>query len=196
MIKPTAQGMQGNSGRHEGRLLRHWTVIVCRLLKWTNKSINKKLYSCSTFMLYLGVDKLYDQPHHQIYASKDYEQNLKDVTEHRITWNDPSIYVQNACITDPSLAPNGNSTLYVLVPVPNTLKSLKWESQKTKRGNCMWKRLNQISDIKKVSPKTIVFVGGSSIVLSNALKQFEFKCSELSMIINVFLSSTLFVKLI
>ena len=23
-------------------------------------------------MLYLGVDKLYDQPHHQIYASKDY----------------------------------------------------------------------------------------------------------------------------
>ncbi|MAK04438.1 MAG: phytoene desaturase [Euryarchaeota archaeon] len=112
--------------------------------KWTNKSINKKLYSCSTFMLYLGVDKLYDQPHHQIYASKDYEQNLKDVTEHRITWNDPSIYVQNACITDPSLAPNGNSTLYVLVPVPNTLKSLKWESQKQEFRDLIIKQMEHL----------------------------------------------------
>ena len=32
---------------------------------------------------------------------------------------------------------------------------LKWESQKTKRGNCMWKRLKKISDIKKVSPKRV-----------------------------------------
>jgi|TARA_B100001540_G_C15801853_1_gene640238 phytoene desaturase len=100
--------------------------------KWSDKKINKKSYSCSTFMLYLGIDKLYDQPHHQIYASKDYEQNLKDVTEHRITWDDPSVYVQNACITDPSLAPKDHSTLYVLVPVPNTLKDLDWETHKQK----------------------------------------------------------------
>ncbi|MAS62175.1 MAG: phytoene desaturase [Euryarchaeota archaeon] len=103
-----------------------------RRKKWSDKKINKKSYSCSTFMLYLGIDKLYDQPHHQIYASKDYEQNLKDVTEHRITWDDPSVYVQNACITDPSLAPKDNSTLYVLVPVPNTLKDLDWETHKQK----------------------------------------------------------------
>ena len=100
--------------------------------KWSNKKISNKSYSCSTFMLYLGVDKLYDQPHHQIYASKDYEQNLKDVSEHRITWDDPSFYVQNACITDPSMAPEGKSTLYVLVPVPNTLVSLEWETHKQK----------------------------------------------------------------
>ena len=103
-----------------------------RRKKWSDKKINKKSYSCSTFMLYLGIDKLYDQPHHQIYASKDYEQNLKDVTEHRITWDDPSVYVQNACITDPSLAPKDHSTLYVLVPVPNTLKDLDWETHKQK----------------------------------------------------------------
>ena len=40
------------------------------------------------------------------------EQNLKDVTEHRITWDDPSVYVQNACITDPSLGSKDHSTLY------------------------------------------------------------------------------------
>ena len=112
--------------------------------KWSNKKINKKSYSCSTFMLYLGVDKLYDQPHHQIYASKDYEQNLKDVTEHRITWDDPSVYVQNACITDPSLAPKDHSTLYVLVPVPNTLKDLDWNKNKQKFRDLIIKQMEKL----------------------------------------------------
>ena len=112
--------------------------------KWSNKKINKKSYSCSTFMLYLGVDKLYDQPHHQIYASKDYEQNLKDVTEHRITWDDPSVYVQNACITDPSLAPKDHSTLYVLVPVPNTLKDLDWDKNKQKFRDLIIKQMEKL----------------------------------------------------
>ncbi|MEK9738359.1 MAG: phytoene desaturase family protein [Euryarchaeota archaeon] len=98
--------------------------------KWSDQKLQKKSYSCSTFMLYLGVDKLYDQPHHQIYASADYESSLKDIDNHKIPWNDPSIYVQNACITDPSLAPDGHSTLYVLVPVPNTDPSIVWDDVK------------------------------------------------------------------
>jgi phytoene dehydrogenase-like protein len=63
-------------------------------------------------MLYLGVDKEYDLPHHQIYASSEYENNLKDITNHRLTWDDPSVYVQNASITDDSLAPDGHSTVF------------------------------------------------------------------------------------
>ena len=56
--------------------------------KWSNKKLEKKGYSCSTYMLYLGVDKQYDLPHHQIYASSEYENNLKDITNHRLTWDD------------------------------------------------------------------------------------------------------------
>ena len=98
--------------------------------KWSDQKLQKKSYSCSTFMLYLGVDKLYDEPHHQIYASADYEKSLKDIDNHKIPWNDPSIYVQNACITDPSMAPDDQSTLYVLVPVPNTDPSIVWDDVK------------------------------------------------------------------
>ncbi len=112
--------------------------------KWSNKKLNKKSYSCSTFMLYLGVNKLYDQPHHQIYASKDYEQNLKDVSESRIPWNDPSIYVQNASITDSTLAPEGSSTLYVLVPAPNTKKSLDWDKEKKKFRDLIIKQMEKL----------------------------------------------------
>jgi len=98
--------------------------------KWSNSKIEAKSYSCSTFMLYLGVDRLYDTPHHQIYASSDYQRNLKDITEHKVTWEDPSVYVQNACVTDPSLAPKGCSTLYVLVPVTHTHDSIDWDTIK------------------------------------------------------------------
>ena len=74
--------------------------------KWSNKKIDNKKYSCSTFMLYLGVNRTYDDlPHHQIYASKDYVSNLEDIEKHhRLTWDDPSVYVQNACVTDPQMA--------------------------------------------------------------------------------------------
>lgn len=36
------------------------------------------------------------------------------------------MYVQNACVTDPTLAPPGCSTLYVLVPVANNRSAIDW----------------------------------------------------------------------
>jgi len=98
--------------------------------KWSNKKLEKKGYSCSTFMLYLGVDKQYDLHHHQIYASSAYEKNLTTSPTTSLTWDDPSVYVQNASITDDSLAPEGHSTIYVLVPVPNTHETIVWDDIK------------------------------------------------------------------
>ena len=112
--------------------------------KWSNKKLEKKGYSCSTFMLYLGVDKQYDLPHHQIYASSSYEKNLEDITNHRMTWDDPSVYVQNASITDDSLAPEGHSTVYVLVPVPNTHDSIVWDDIKDDYRELIIKQLTKL----------------------------------------------------
>ena len=100
--------------------------------KWSNKKIDKKKYSCSTFMLYLGVKGTYDElPHHQIYASKDYVSNLEDIeNHHRLTWDDPSVYVQNACVTDPQMAPEGHSTVYALVPVSHIHENINWDDEK------------------------------------------------------------------
>ena len=100
--------------------------------KWTNKKLDGKKYSCSTFMLYLGIDKTYeDLPHHQIYASANYQQNLEDIEKnHKLTWDDPSVYVQNACVVDPSLAPEGCSTVYALVPVSHIHENIDWSKEK------------------------------------------------------------------
>ena len=95
--------------------------------RWTDRKLAKKRYSCSTFMLYLGVEGRYDDlAHHSIFLSQDYRTNLNDIErEHRLS-DEPSFYVQNPCVTDSSLAPEGMSTLYVLVPVTHEHKNVDW----------------------------------------------------------------------
>jgi phytoene desaturase len=95
--------------------------------RWSDRRLEKKRYSCSTYMLYLGIEGRYDQlAHHTIYIARDYAGNLADIETRHILSEDPSFYVQNACVTDPTLAPPGHSTLYVLVPVTHKHANIDW----------------------------------------------------------------------
>jgi phytoene desaturase len=79
-------------------------------------------------MLYLGVNRRYDSlPHHNILFATDYRRNITEVADGTALSADPSIYVQNASVTDPTLAPEGKSALYILVPVPNTRSGIRWD---------------------------------------------------------------------
>ncbi len=98
--------------------------------KWTNEKLAKKKFSCSTFMLYLGVDGEFDLPHHTIHISNDYRGNLEDIESRHILSSDPSFYVQNAGVTDPTLAPKGSSSLYVLAPVTHQHANVDWDTEK------------------------------------------------------------------
>ncbi len=99
--------------------------------KYSNKNLDRKNYSCSTFMIYLGLDRDYPQlEHHNIFIAEDYEKNFLEIESDKELSKDPSFYVQNASKTDPSLAPSGKSALYILVPVANLKGKIDWESQK------------------------------------------------------------------
>ena len=70
--------------------------------KWTDSKLAKKRMSCSAYMMYLGVRGSYpDFAHHTIYVAKDYRKNMQDIAQGHVLSEDPSIYVQNACVTDP-----------------------------------------------------------------------------------------------
>jgi phytoene desaturase len=98
--------------------------------RWNDRRIASKRFSCSTFMLYLGIEGRYDDvPHHTIYLSENYRSNLADIENRHVLSRDPSMYVQNACVTDPSLAPEGMSTLYLLVPVSHRHPNINWETE-------------------------------------------------------------------
>jgi phytoene desaturase len=99
------------------------------LRRWSPAALEKKGLSCSTFMLYLGVDKRYDIAHHNVYFAADYQKNVREIADDLVLSEDPSIYVQNACVTDPTLAPEGQSTLYVLVPIANNRSHIDWSAE-------------------------------------------------------------------
>jgi phytoene desaturase len=113
--------------------------------RWTDEKIARKRFSCSTFMLYLGIDGRYDHiPHHNIYLAQDYRRNLDDITRRHVLSEDPSFYVQNACVTDRSLAPNGKSTLYVLVPVTHRHANVDWSLERDRYRALALRHLTRI----------------------------------------------------
>jgi len=78
--------------------------------------------------MYLGIEgEIPDQAHHTIHISSGYERNLEQIEVEKTLPEDPSYYVQNACVTDPSLAPRGHSALYVLAPVPHRSSLIDWK---------------------------------------------------------------------
>jgi phytoene desaturase len=98
--------------------------------RWSDKKIASRRFSCSTFMLYLGLEECYESvPHHNIYLAENYREALADIEQRHRLSSDPSMYVQNASVTDPSLAPPGMSTLYVLIPVSHKHPNINWEKE-------------------------------------------------------------------
>lgn len=111
---------------------------------WSDRKIARTRYSCSTSMMYLGIKGQVDLPHHLIYFSRDYKGNLEDITRHYRLSEDPSFYVQNACVTDPSLAPPGCSTLYVLIPVPHIHPSGDWAPDSSQLRRQVFEQLAKV----------------------------------------------------
>ncbi len=101
------------------------------LKKYSPEKVDAREYSCSTFMLYLGLDKIYDLPHHTIFFAGDYRKNISDIFEAKQLSDDISFYVRNASVTDPGLAPAGHSSVYVLVPVPNRTAKIDWARERS-----------------------------------------------------------------
>jgi phytoene desaturase len=113
--------------------------------RWTDAKIASKSYSCSTFMLYLGIEgTLPDWAHHTIFLARDYERNIREIEE-GLAPRDPSIYVQNASVTDPSLAPPGHSALYVLVPVGNLAAGTDWRAIAAPYREAVLNRLGRLT---------------------------------------------------
>jgi phytoene desaturase len=111
--------------------------------KYSDENLKKKGYSCSTFMLYLSLDTLLPLPHHSIYIAKNYKQNVNEIVEGSILSDDPSFYIQNACVTDHTLAPAGKSAFYILVPVPNVKIMDNWDEIKTQYRNKIIKEVSK-----------------------------------------------------
>ena len=113
--------------------------------RWSDANIARKRFSCSTFMLYLGVEGRYNElAHHNIYITKEYRQNLDDIENRHELTEDPSFYVQNPSRTDDTLAPPGHSVLYVLIPVSHQHPNIDWSKERDRYRQVALRQLAKI----------------------------------------------------
>ena len=146
----------------DGQEHRHDHVVINADASWALKNLvpeklrpralkdatlDGKRYSCSTFMMYLGVDGGVELPHHTIYTSRSYVQNLRDIAERGTISQDPSTYVCNPSRLDPTLAPDGHSALYVLVPTPNNKPGFSQVDWRLAGGELRERTLRQLEDV-------------------------------------------------
>ena len=93
------------------------------------RKLKVKRFSPSLFVVHFGTTGDWpDIPHHSIVFGPRYRGLLDDIYKGGGLAPDPSLYLHHPTATDPSMAPNGHSTFYVLAPVPHLGKAnVDWE---------------------------------------------------------------------
>jgi phytoene desaturase len=97
---------------------------------WTDAKLARLKYSMGLFVLYFATNRPYeDVAHHTILFGPRYRGLLDDIFERGIVADDFSLYLHRPAATDPSMAPAGHDTFYVLSPVPNLQHAIDWETE-------------------------------------------------------------------
>lgn len=124
-------------------------------------------YSCSTFLMYLGLKKkITGLQHHNLFFAENLMKNLKQIFNRTEISEDPSFYVHVPTVTDPSLAPQGKDILYILIPVPNNKRFKEEMGEKeniirsavfSKINNAIGENLNNLIEVEhKFYPRDFV----------------------------------------
>ena len=98
------------------------------LLGRTPRKISKLQYSPSCVTLLVGSNKSYDRlAHHNIHFGKSWDGVFDELINKKMLMSDPSILVTVPSMDDPTLAPAGKNSYYVLFPTPNLTADIDWK---------------------------------------------------------------------
>lgn len=121
----------GHSARYDAVASNADVVSTYGLLSDERKQrkLKAKRFSPSLFVVHFGTTGDWpDVPHHSIVFGPRYRGLLDDIYKGGKLAADPSLYLHHPTATDPSMAPAGHSTFYVLAPVPHLGKAnVDWE---------------------------------------------------------------------
>lgn len=113
-----------------------WTYLNLLPAEYRRKNTDRRIknykYSMSLFVIYFGTKKRYNDTrlaHHNIILSERYKGLLSDIFNSELLPPDFSLYLHMPTLTDPSLAPEGGESFYVLSPVPHMGSGVDWSKQ-------------------------------------------------------------------
>jgi len=100
--------------------------------------------SMGLFVLYFGTTRKYENvAHHTIWFGDRYRELLQDIFHKHHLGSDFSLYVHRPTATDPSFAPPGCDSFYVLAPVPNLQSGTDWDRVARTYGDSILKALGE-----------------------------------------------------
>ena len=89
--------------------------------------------SMGLYVLFFGTNRQYpDVAHHTIWMGQRYKDLLDDIFHRQTLADDFSLYVHRPTATDPSFAPSGHDSFYVLAPVPHQGAGIDWTIEEPK----------------------------------------------------------------
>lgn len=101
--------------------------LACRL------KVARATLSMGLFVLFFGSRQAYPEvAHHTIWMGERYRGLLNDIFVNRRLADDFSLYIHRPTATDPSFAPPGQDSFYILAPVPNLRAEIDWETEAPK----------------------------------------------------------------
>lgn len=108
-----------------------WTYLNLVPARFRRKNTDRKIkrlrYSMSLFVIYFGTNRKYDDiAHHEILMGKRYRGLVTDIFKNKTLSDDFSLYLHRPTATDPSMAPAGCDSWYVLSPVPHLGGTTDW----------------------------------------------------------------------
>jgi phytoene desaturase len=118
-----ATGVITSTGRHipaDVVVLNPDLPVAYRDLLPPSRRPRRLRYSPSCVVLHVGSRQGYGKiAHHNIHFGKAWRRTFREVIHEGRLMSDPSLLVTNPSHTDPSVAPDGRHTYYVLAPTPN-----------------------------------------------------------------------------
>jgi phytoene desaturase len=101
------------------------------LLGRTPASIKRLKYSPSCVTMLVGSKKEYSHlAHHNIHFGESWDGVFDELINKKVLMTDPSVLVTIPSKDDPSLAPPGKHSYYVLFPTPNLDADINWEKMR------------------------------------------------------------------
>jgi phytoene desaturase len=111
-----------------------------------DRRLRRLRYTASAYVLYLGVDRVYEQlRHHNVFFAEDFRANFDAIFRTRRLPAEPSLYIAAPGRTDPTVAPPGHDALMVLVPVPHLARDgVDWARDEPDFRRQMLERLERL----------------------------------------------------
>lgn len=98
--------------------------------RWNDRKLARQDWSMSCLLLYIGTRRQYPQlEHHTLILTERYRELLEDIFEAKVLPDDFSMYLHAPTRTDPSMAPPGCESMYVLIPVANNRSGIDWSER-------------------------------------------------------------------